>query len=65
MHTFTLCVRMYVCMFDVRHDMQIPCTRYLAINRLYLMYYNGNIAAYVCLYVSLNSAYISDNIPVL
>ena len=24
------------CMYDVRHDMQVPCTRYLAINRLYL-----------------------------
>ena len=32
-------VRMYVCMYDVRHDMQIPCTRYLAINSLYLYIY--------------------------
>ena len=29
-----LCI--YVCMYDVRHDIQIPCTRYVAINRLYL-----------------------------
>ena len=27
---------LYVCMYDVRHDIQIPCTRYVAINRLYL-----------------------------
>ena len=27
---------MYVCMCDVRHDIQIPCTRYVTINRLYL-----------------------------
>ena len=28
----------YVCMYvyDLRHDMQIPCTRYVAINRIYL-----------------------------
>ena len=32
---------MYVCrpMYDVRHDIQIPCTRYVAINRLYLYLY--------------------------
>ena len=29
-------VYMYVCMYDIRHDIQIPCTRYVAINRLYL-----------------------------
>ena len=29
-----LCI--YVCVYDVRHDIQIPCTRYVAINRLYL-----------------------------
>ena len=29
---------MYVCMYDVRHNIQIPCTRYVAINRLYLIY---------------------------
>ena len=31
---------MYVCMYDVCHDIQIPCTRYVAINRLYLIFYN-------------------------
>ena len=30
-----LCI--YVCMYDVRRDIQIPCTRYVAINRLYLL----------------------------
>ena len=53
MPEFTLCVRTYVCkyvylcvfmhidpcMYDVRHDIQIPCTRYVAINRLYLYLY--------------------------
>ena len=29
-------VCMYVCMYYVRHDIQIPRTRYVAINRLYL-----------------------------
>ena len=29
---------MYVCMYDVRHDIKIPCTRYVAINRLYLIF---------------------------
>ena len=33
-----LCI--YVCMYDVRHDIQIPCTRYVAINRLYLYLFN-------------------------
>ena len=32
-----LCI--YVCMYDVCHDIQIPCTRYVAINRL-LSYFN-------------------------
>ena len=27
----------YVCMYDVRHDIQIPCTRYVAINRLFFI----------------------------
>ena len=51
MPKFTLCVRMYVsmciyvylciyvCMYDVHHDIQIPCTRYVAINRLYFYLY--------------------------
>ena len=38
-----LCVFMYlciyVCMYDVHHYIQIPCTRYVAINRLYLYHY--------------------------
>ena len=32
-----LCI--YVCMYDVRHDIQIPCTRYVAINRLLSLSY--------------------------
>ena len=31
-----LCMYVYVCMYGVCHDMQIPCTRYVVINRLYL-----------------------------
>ena len=40
MHKLTLCVKMYVCMYeyDVRHDMQIHCTRYLAINHHYTLF---------------------------
>ena len=34
-----MCIYVYVCMYDVRHDIQIPCTRYVAINRLYLYLY--------------------------
>ena len=26
---------MYTCIHDVRHDIQIPCTRYVAINHFY------------------------------
>ena len=33
----SMCIYVYVCMYDVRHDIQIPCTRYVAINRLYLL----------------------------
>ena len=29
---------MYVCMYDVCHNIQIPCTCYVAINRLYLIF---------------------------
>ena len=29
-----LFVTMYLSMYDVRHDNQIPCTRYLAINHI-------------------------------
>ena len=36
MQKFTLCVRMYVCIYEVRHNIQIPCARYVAINCLYL-----------------------------
>ena len=46
MQTFTLCVRLYmyvsvciylyICVYDARHDIQIPCTQYVAIKRLYL-----------------------------
>ena len=31
----------YVCMYVVRHDIQIPCIRYMAINRLYLFIFNS------------------------
>ena len=36
-----VCVFMYihVCMYDVRHAIQISCTGYVAINRLYLYLY--------------------------
>ena len=60
MPKFTLCVRMYVCkyvylcicmyvyMYDVRHDIQIPCTRYVAINRLYLYLYLKVVTFSIC-----------------
>ena len=32
---------MIVCMYDLRHDVQIPCTRYLPINRPYLYRYTS------------------------
>ena len=35
----SMCIYVYVCMYDVRHDIHIPCTRYVAINRLYLYLY--------------------------
>ena len=49
MHKFTTGVSRNVstavCKYDVRHDNQVRCTHYLAINRLYLMITVGSACA--------------------
>ena len=37
-------VCMYVCMYDVRHDNQLHCTFYLAINHLYLIFMSSYLS---------------------